>query len=260
MTAQLKSHTVGRTLVLTLSDPEHRNALGPGIYGAGVEALNAADSSTEIDSVVITGEGDHFSAGANLNRLNANRAQPPSTQTQSIEAFHNWLESIRSFPKPVIAAVEGAAVGAGFSLCLMCDFMVVSETAVFASSYSNIGLSPDGGSSWHLSRLLPRPLATRLLMLGEKIGASELHSFGLIHSIVQPSTALHHALVLSEQLNSRACNVNASIKELINASYTQGLTEQMQQEREHLVRNLYHPNAGIGIESFLNKHAPQFKK
>ena len=93
-----------------------------------------------------------------------------------------------------------------------------------------------------------------------KIGASELHSFGLIHSIVQPSTALHHALVLSEQLNSRACNVNASIKELINASYTQGLTEQMQQEREHLVRNLYHPNAGIGIESFLNKHAPQFKK
>ena len=115
MTAQLKSHTVGKTLVLTLSDPQNYNALGPGIFGAGVEALNAADANTEISSIVITGDGDHFCAGGNLNRLNANREQSHSAQAQSLEELHNWMDSIRSFPKPVIAAVEGAAAGAGFS-------------------------------------------------------------------------------------------------------------------------------------------------
>ncbi len=259
MTAQLKSHTLGRTLILTLSDPENRNALGPGIYGAGIEALNAADANPEIGSIVITGEGEHFCAGGNLNRLNANRAQAASVQSQSIDALHNWMESIRSFPKPVIAAVEGAAAGAGFSLCLMCDFMVVSETSVFATSYSKVGLSPDAGATWHLSRLVPRQLATRWLMLGERIPAAELHAHGLIHTLVPPGSALRHAAALAEELNARAYNVNASLKELINASTGQGLNEHMQLERDHFVRNLHHPNAGIGIESFLSKKAPQFK-
>ena len=259
MTAQLKSYTVGKTLVLTLSDPENRNALGPGIFAAGVEALNAADASPEIGSIVITGEGEHFSAGGNLNRLNVNRQQPAAVQEQSLDALHNWMESIRSFPKPVIAAVEGAAAGAGFSLCLTCDFMVVSETSVFATAYSNVGLSPDGGASWHLSRLLPRQLATRWLMLGERIAATELNAHGLIHALVPPGTALTQALILADKLNARAANVNASLKELLNASNQQGLFEHMQLEREHFVRNLHHPNAGIGIESFLNKKTPQFK-
>lgn len=261
MTAQLKSHSIGNTLVLTLSDPEHRNALGPGIYSAGIEALNAADANKEIGSVIITGEGEHFCAGGNLNRLNANRQQPPlsQTQAQSIDALHNWMESIRSFPKPVIAAVEGAAVGAGFSLSLMCDFIVASETAYFAASYANVGLSPDAGASWSLTRLLPRQLATRWLMLGERIQASELSTFGLIHSITPAGSALTKALALSEELNARAGNVLSSVKELINTSYGQDLNEHMQQEREHFVRNLHHPNAGIGIESFLSKKIPQYK-
>ena len=259
MTAQLKSHTVGKTLVLTLSDPQNYNALGPGIFGAGVEALNAADANTEISSIVITGDGDHFCAGGNLNRLNANRQQSHSAQAQSLEELHNWMDSIRSFPKPVIAAVEGAAAGAGFSLCLMCDFIVASETSFFSTSYSNVGLSPDAGASWHLTRLLPRTVATRWLMLGERIKAEELTPYGLLHSLVPPGSALTHALALAESLNARAANVNASIKELINASYGQGLSEHMKLESEHFVRNLHHPNAGIGIESFLRKETPQFK-
>jgi enoyl-CoA hydratase/carnithine racemase len=96
-------------------------------------------------------------------------------------------------------------------------------------------------------------------MLGERIPAAELHAHGLIHSLVPPGSALSHASALAEELNARACNVNASLKELINASTGQGLNEQMQLERDHFVRNLHHPNAGIGIESFLSKKAPQFK-
>jgi enoyl-CoA hydratase/carnithine racemase len=118
MPAELKSTTRGQTMVLVLSNPEHRNAMGPEIYAAGVEALNAADSSPEVRSVVIAGEGPWFSAGGNLQRLQANRQKPPEVQAQSIEGMHSWIDAIRTFPKPVIAAVEGAAAGAGFSLAL----------------------------------------------------------------------------------------------------------------------------------------------
>src|SRR5665647_2873456 len=130
MTAELKRSSEGQTLVLTLSNPEHRNALGPEIY------------------------------------------------TESIEALHNWIEVIRTFPKPVIAAVEGAAAGAGFSLALACDFIVAADNAVFVMAYSNIALSPDGGASWSLTRALPRQLVTELLMCGERISAQRLHNLG----------------------------------------------------------------------------------
>ena len=152
MPAILKSASQGRTMVLTLSNPEHRNALGPEIYAAGVEALNAAEGSAEVRSVVITGEGATFCAGGNLQRLLNNRQQPPEVQVQSIEGLHNWIEAIRAFPKPVIAAVEGAAAGAGFSLALACDFIVAARDAAFVMAYANVGLSPDGGATWRCAR------------------------------------------------------------------------------------------------------------
>ena len=93
-------------------------------------------------------------------------------QAQSIEGLHSWIEAIRTFPKPVIAAVEGAAAGAGFSLALACDFIVAADDAVFVMAYSNVALSPDGGASWSLSQALPRQLVSELLMGGERIGAA----------------------------------------------------------------------------------------
>ena len=259
MSAQLKSHTIDQTLILTLCDLENRNALSPSIYIAGLEALNAADSNTDISSIIITGEGDHFCAGGNLKRLQANRELPKEHQAQSIDGLHSWMEAIRSFPKPVIAAVEGAAAGAGFSLCLMCDFIVASNESVFATSYSNIGLSPDGGVSWHLSRLVPRQLAMRWLLTGERIKSLELARLGLIYEITNSGQAFESALALSKQLNTRAKNSTASIKELINAASTQDLISHMQQERDHFVNNLHHENAGIGILAFLNKEQPKYK-
>ena len=197
MAAELQSTSEGLTMVLTISNPEHRNALGPEIYAAGVEALNAAESSAEVRSVVIAGEGAIFSAGGNLQRLQANRQQPPEIQARSIEGLHNWIEAIRTFPKPVIAAVEGPAAGAGFSLALACDFIIAATNAVFVMAYSNIALSPDGGGSWSLSKALPRPLVNELLMCGERIGAERLHQLGLVNRITDPCHALQAALELA---------------------------------------------------------------
>ena len=259
MTAELKSTSQGQTMVLTLSNPEHRNALGPEMYAAGVEALSVAESSPDVRSVVITGAGAVFSAGGNLQRLLANREQPPEVQAQSIEGLHSWMEAIRTFPKPVIAAVEGAAAGAGFSLALACDFIVAAENAVFVMAYSNVALSPDGGATWSLARALPRQLVNELLMAGERITPARLHALGLVNQLTPAGGALAAALDLASRLNARAPNVLASVKELVADAAGASFSAQLDAERDHFVRNLHHPNAGIGIAAFLAKEKPRYE-
>lgn len=259
MTATLKSHSHGGTLVLTIHNPEQRNALAPEIYVAGLEALIAAERNAEVRSVVLTGAGGTFCAGGNLQRLLANRQQPPEVQADSIEALHSWIEAIRSFPKPVIAAVEGACAGAGFSLALACDLLVAARDAVFVMAYVNVALSPDGGATWSLLRQLPRATALQLLMLGERVGTERLHQLGLVTAVSAPGAALTDALALAERLNGKAPNALASIKALANDALEYGLARQLREERDQFVRNLHHPNAGEGIQAFLDKRAPQYR-
>ena len=263
MPAELKSTSQGLTMVLTISNPDNRNALGPEIYAAGIEALSAAESSPEVRSVVITGAntptGPAFCAGGDLRRMQANRQQPAEVQQASIEALHSWIESIRAFPKPVIAAVEGAAAGAGFSLAMACDFIVAANNAVFVMAYSNIALSPDGGGSWSLAQSLPRQLVNELMMCGEKIGAERLHALGLVNRLSATGSAMTDALALAERLNARAPNALASCKDLVNEAASSLLHEHLKRERDHFVANLRHPNAGLGIEAFLTKTVARYE-
>ncbi len=121
-----------------------------------------------------------------------------------MEGLHNWIDSIRTYPKPVIAAVEGLAAGAGFSLVLACDFVVAADNAVFVMSYSTVALSPDGGGSWALARALPRALASELLMAGERIGPRRLHDLRAGQPRHGPGRGLAQALQLADSLNGRA--------------------------------------------------------
>lgn len=260
MSEQLKSASHGSTMVLTLSNPDARNALGPGIYAAGIEALNIAADQRDVLSVIITGEGPHFSAGGHLQRLLANRALAPEHQAASVDTFHAWIECLETFPKPVIAAVEGAAAGAGFSLVLACDLVVASTESVFSLAYSQVGLSPDGGATWQLARKVPRNLANQWLMLGERLSATTLYERGLVNQLCPPGQALTQALALAERLNAQAGNVLTSIKELLASADTEPLDAQLNAERDHLVRNLHHPNGGIGIQAFLDKTPPRYHR
>jgi enoyl-CoA hydratase/carnithine racemase len=259
MSAELKSRTEGQTMVLTISNPSMRNALGPEMYAAGVEALNGADNNADVRNVVIVGEGAWFCAGGSLQRLAGNRERDPSVQAESIDGLHNWIDSIRAFPKPVIAAVEGAAAGAGFSLALACDLVVSARDAVFAASYSNVALSPDGGLSWQLAQALPRQIASEWLMNGERIAATRLHELGLVNKLTEPGQALQGAMAWADTLGARAPNALASIKELLNEARGATLVNHLAQERDHFVRNLHHANAGIGIAAFLAKTKPRYE-
>ncbi|MGP1630479.1 MAG: oxepin-CoA hydrolase, alternative type [Giesbergeria sp.] len=259
MGAELTSRTDGQTLILTLRNPGQHNTLGPEIYAAGIEAMNGAERSADVRSVVLTGADGVFSAGGNLVRLRANRTLAPEAQSASINALHDWIETIRAYPKPVVAAVEGMAVGAGFSLVLACDFIVAARGARFSLAYSRVGLSPDGGASWALAHTVARTLAAEWLMLGEALPVERLHTLGIVNRLTDPGAALTGALELCAELNTRAPNVLASIKELLAEAQTHDLHTQLEQERKHFVNNLRHPNAEEGIGAFFDKRAPRFR-
>jgi enoyl-CoA hydratase/carnithine racemase len=250
MTTELQTERRGQTLVMTLSGPATRNALSPQVYAAGIETLNMAEANPDVRAIVLTGAGEHFCAGGDLQRLAHNRQHDMQGQGANLDAFHQWIEALRSFPKPVLAAVEGVAAGGGVSLALACDLIVAAENARFVMAYSKVALSPDGGASWHLSRAVGRAKALELLWLGEQQTAQQWQALGLAQKLAPAGTALEAALSWAEQMAQIAPGVLASIKELVNES-DRPLRTQLDAEKQHFLVNLGQASAGQAIEAFL---------
>ncbi|MFM0243113.1 oxepin-CoA hydrolase, alternative type [Paraburkholderia phytofirmans] len=247
------------TLVLTLSNPGARNALHPDMYAAGIEALDSVERDASIRAVVITGADNFFCAGGNLNRLLENRAKDPSVQAESIDLLGEWISAVRLSSKPVIAAVDGAAAGAGFSLALACDLIVAADEAKFVMSYARVGLTPDGGGSWFLAQALPRQLATEVLIEGKPIGATRLYELGVVNKLAKTGAVRDAAVAWADELGKISPNSVARIKGLISAAGTQPLADHLVAERDSFVASLHHREGLEGISAFLEKRAPVYK-
>ncbi len=258
MPSELLTERQGAVLILTISDPDSRNTLSEAVITAGIEALSTAESDDEIRAIVLRGAGSHFCAGGNLQGLIARRQAGPPAQARMLEQLHQWVEALRACPKPVIAAVEGAAAGAGFSLALACDLIVASEEARFILSYARLGLTPDGGASWHLARALPRAAVQQMLWLAEPVTAQQLLQWGVVQGICGPGQALAAALALGDRLAAMAPNAVAGAKELLNEAPGNSLAAQLAAEREQFLLNLFHANGGEGLQAFTAKRAPKF--
>lgn len=256
MTTELLTERQGSVLVMTLSGPATRNALSPQVYAAGIETLNVADSDPSVAAVVLTGAGGHFCGGGDLQRLAHNRTHQPQRQGEHLDAFHQWIEALRSFPKPVIAAVEGVAAGAGLSLTLACDLIVAGDNARFISAYSQVGLSSDGGASWHLARQLPRGQALYWLWSGNEVSAQQLQQWGLVQQIAPAGQVLRAATALADSLAQTPAAVLASVKELVDDAPLNTLNEQLAAEKRHFLVNLLRPEAGDAIGRFLQRKNP----
>ncbi len=259
----LTERPLAHTVVLTISDPATRNALSPQVYAAGIEALDTAEADPQVRCVILRGAGDHFCGGGDLQRLQGTRGlgaqEGGDRQRQSIERLNGFVETLRAFPKPVIAAVEGFAAGAGFSLVLACDLVVAAEDARFVMSYGRVGLSPDGGATWQLARRLTPNLALQMIMLPEPVDAAQAQRLGLVNELAAHGQALSAALGLTERLSRMAPNALASAKELVHGASDRTLGEQLQAERDHFVANIFHDNGGEGIQAFFDKRAPNFR-
>ena len=258
MPSELVTERRDSSLVLTISGPQTRNSLSAQVIAAGIEALGAAESKSDVRAVVLRGAGEHFCAGGNIDGLVERRAAGRDAQRQMLEHLHQFVEAIRAYPKPVIAAVEGAAAGAGFSLALACDLVVAAADARFVMSHAKLGLSPDAGGTWSLTRSLPRALALRLIWLAEPVSAEMLHGYGIVTAVCPRGEATTEALALAERLSTLAPNAVASAKELVDRAAGAPLAEHLRDERDHFMSNLFHDNGDEGLQAFLAKRAPRF--
>ncbi|MGE5451453.1 MAG: enoyl-CoA hydratase-related protein [Acidobacteriota bacterium] len=237
MTTELLTERQGATLLITLSGPATRNALVTQVFAAGIETLNMAESSPDVGAVVIQGAGGHFCSGADLRHLTLPRPNL-AEQGAQIDAFHQWMEALRSFPKPVIAAVEGLAAGSGLALALACDLVVASDSARLSAHPQQTPLTPDGGLSQILVDTLGRARALEMLWQGAPVSAQQGHQWGLVQRVVPTGTAGQAAVQWAQDLAGLPASVVASIKELVNDAPHQSLRAQMNAEKQHALINL----------------------
>jgi enoyl-CoA hydratase/carnithine racemase len=164
----------------------------------------------------------------------------------------------RDCPKPVIAAIEGGAAGAGVSLALACDLVVAAEDAYFSVAYVKIGLTPDGGATSFLSGAMPRQLVNELCLTGDRIGVDRLHHFGLVNRLVAPGAALDVALDIAQRISSGPSRSMARIKELGYLGQSASLEDQLEHEAVRMSDSLGDAEAAEGTRAFLEKRPADF--
>lgn len=260
MTAELRTERHDTTLVLTIKDPDRRHPLSDQACSAGVELLNVAEGDAGVRAVVLRGDGSSFCAGDDPARLQRRREEGAEAQRASVDRFHAWIEALAAFPKPVVAAVEGEAADAGFSLALACDLIVAAEDARFLLGAARYGLAPEGGALWHLAQALPRQRLQQLVWLAEPLDARTLASFGLVARITAPGASFAAALELATQL-AATCppSLLAGTKDLLRRGPPASLRDQLAAERERFVDSLFDANGAEGLAAALEKRQPRFR-
>ncbi|MCM8734030.1 enoyl-CoA hydratase [Azospirillum sp. A1-3] len=249
----------GRVMVLTMSDTGTRNALGLKMMAAGRDALDEATHDPGIGAIVLTGADGAFSSGGHLNNLYHHGSRSRSENRDGIERFHGWVRAMRECPKPIIAAVEGPAAGAGFSLALACDLIVAAEDAQFLTAYVRVGLTADGGASASLARALPPQLYAELMLTGGPVDSARLHAAGVVNRVTAPGRALDEATAWAQTIAEGPAGAMGRAKKLMELAYGSFAT-QLARESDLFVEALHHGEAKEGITAFFEKRRPVFHK
>lgn len=258
MTEPLLTRREGEVLILSNNNVAARNALSPEFYEAVTSALTAAAADPTVGAVVLTGEGGHFCAGGDLRQLAKRRELPIEERRAKLEGLHDLIRAVRDCPKPVIAAVEGAAAGAGLSLALACDMLVAAKNSVFSVAYVKVGLTPDGGATAFLAEFVSRQVLTELCLTGERISGERLAQLGPVNRLTEPGAALEQAVQLAQQIATGPDLAMARIKELCRQAPRNTLEQQLEQEAQYMVRSQETAESREGIGAFLEKRSPDF--
>lgn len=251
----LSENDGGGVLTLTLNRPEALNALNAELRGALLAALKAAARDDTTRAVVLTGAGRGFCAGADLRGGGGER----EFRRVLTSEYNPLIEAIRGLPKPVVAAVNGAAAGAGMSVALAADLVVAAEGARFVPAFARIGLVPDSGLARTLVRAVGRHRAFEILMGERHLHAEEAHELGLVAAVVQPGTLVETAHALAGRLAGGATRGIGLTKRLLNAAEDATLAEALATEaaiQDLAGRTEDHAE---GVAAFAEKRDPVFK-
>lgn len=243
----------GRVATLTLDRPQQRNAVSPELTLAMDAALQRFEADPEVWVALLTGEGDNFSAGADLKAIAAGRARELSTEAGGFAGFVRYPRT-----KPVIAAVKGFALAGGMELVLGCDLVVAADDAVFGLPEVTRGIVAAGGGMFRLPRALPPALARELLLTGGRLPASDAHRFGLVNRLVPADQVLTTARELADVICANAPVAVRETLALARAALEIDEQEAWRRSGEASRRVAQSEDAKEGPRAFAEKRAPRW--
>jgi 2-(1,2-epoxy-1,2-dihydrophenyl)acetyl-CoA isomerase len=243
---------------LTMNRPQVLNALNDELLAGLRESLARAKADDTVRAVLLTGAGRGFCAGADL--AAGMQQQGPRDVEQSLrERYHPIVLAMRRLPKPIVAAVNGAAAGAGMSLALACDIVLAAESASFLQAFTRIGLVPDCGSTWLLPRIVGDVRARAIVMLAEKIDAHEALQLGLVWKVHPDAQLQAEALACARKLAQMPTLAYDLVKQAFAVSSANGLAEQLEVEGRLQAAAIATEDHREGVAAFLAKRPAQFK-
>lgn len=250
-----------RIATLTLNRPERLNALGDTLRQDLYDAINKAAADPDVGVLVITGAGRGFCSGGDVKSMNEREqsGQTESAADRLTPQRDRVVLAMRDCPKPIIAAVNGAAAGAGMNLALACDMRIASSAAKFSQAFVKRGLAPDWGGSWFLPRIVGAAKASELIFTGDTIDAAEAFRLGIVNSVVEPDQLMAQVNKLAKKiadgppvaiaLAKRAIhhNLDADLRSGLEfETFAQGLCRETEDSKE-------------GVRAFMEKRAPVFR-
>jgi len=245
-------------LTLTLNRPDRMNAFTEEMHLALRAQLDRARTEAEVRAVLITGAGRGFCAGQDLGERDPRKGRADLGHT--IGNFYNPLiRQIRALEMPVVCAVNGVAAGAGANIALACDIVIAAESARFIQAFSKLGLTPDAGGSWSLTRLLGEARAKGLALTAEPLSAAQAVDWGLIWKAVPDAQLMEEAGALAARLAAGPTLGLALTKRSIQAASVNPLDAQLELELELQRRAGFSDDYAEGVAAFLDKRAPEFK-
>jgi 2-(1,2-epoxy-1,2-dihydrophenyl)acetyl-CoA isomerase len=250
-----KENSIG---YITLNRPEVFNSFNREMALQMQDILDECSNDENVRAIIITGSGKAFCAGQDLKEVTDPDLNPGFRKILE-EHYNPIIERIRTIEKPILAAVNGVAAGAGANIALACDIVVASENAAFIQAFSKIGLVPDSAGTFFLPRLIGFQKASALMMLGDKVGAQEAFNLGMIYKFYPVALFEEEVKKMAETLAAMPTHALALTKKLLNRSMINNLQEQLALESDYQIDASSSADYLEGVAAFVEKRKPEFK-
>jgi len=245
--------------ILTLNRPERLNAFTDAMHEELRAAIEDAERDEDCRALLLTGAGRAFCSGQDLNDRLLKPGEKPVPR-ESLEKYYNPLvRKLHALPFPVVAAVNGAAAGAGANVALACDIVIAARSASFTQSFARIGLIPDSGGTYILPRLIGEARARALMLTAQPVSAAQAAEWGMIWRCVDDDQLMPEAMALCAQFATAPTQGLALIKRALDASATNTLDAQLDLERDLQRHAVLSPDYAEGVRAFMEKRKPHFR-
>ncbi|OUS11435.1 2-(1,2-epoxy-1,2-dihydrophenyl)acetyl-CoA isomerase [Nonlabens dokdonensis] len=258
MSNSILMHVENGVATITLNRPQVFNSFNREMAFAMQDALDQCVSNDEVRAVMIIGDGKAFCAGQDIQEITDPELNPGFKAILD-DHYNPIVLKIRNLEKPVVAAVNGVAAGAGANIALCCDVVIATESAAFIQAFSKIGLIPDSAGTFFLPRLIGFGKASAAMMLADKITAQEADQMGMIYKVVKDEDFLDFTKATSQKLAALPTVALANTKKALNQSYNNTVEEQLALESKLQIESASTEDYAEGVASFMEKRKPVFK-